>query len=294
MGRVDMADFLEERISADILTGASFQDDYSVEIVGDSNSVEYRAMRHPFPVRRFDISYLLERKEMWAELLNLYHRAHGKYAGFRIRCHDDWKSCSPSGTITAFDQTAGFVSTGVYELRKYYGTDGAAGASGYPYRKIKKPVAGTVLFGIAGRTIRSDDYSVNTTTGLVTASSDHTYAVTAITKAAQAVLTIGINTADVGESFCVTGVSGMTQINGLRGMVVARSTYTITLDINSISFSDYISGGSIHTRPQAGEVVTAGFEFDVPVRFNTNIPVGQDFTYWRSLDGIELVELLNP
>lgn len=289
-----MADFLEERISADILTGASFQDDYSVEIVGDSSSVEYRAMRHPFPVRRFDISYLLERQEMWEELLNLYHRAHGKYAGFRIRCHDDWKSCSPSGTITAFDQTAGFVSTGVYELRKYYGTDGTAGASGYPYRKIKKPVSGTVKFGIGGREIRSADWSVDTTTGIITNAADSSFAITGISKAAQAVLTFASYSIQVGESFHISSVSGMTQINGLRGTVVSKIGSTITLDIDSTAFSTYTSGGVIHRAPQSGEVVTAGFEFDVPVRFNTNIPVGQDFTYWRSLDGIELVELLNP
>jgi hypothetical protein len=54
------------------------------------------------------------------------------------------------------------------------------------------------------------------------------------------------------------------------------------------------AGGVFHTRPQAGEAVTAGFEFDFPVRFNTAMPIGQDFPGYRSVDGVELIELLNP
>ena len=73
------------------------------------------------------------------------------------------------------------VSAGVYQLVKQYGTDKAAGASGYPYRQIKKPVAGTVLVGIGATAIRSADWSVVTTTGVVTFAADQTKSITAIT-----------------------------------------------------------------------------------------------------------------
>ena len=105
-----MADFLEERISADILTGAGYQDDYSVNVVTDSGGNEYRSLYHPFPVRKFDISYLLEKHGMWAQLLNLYHRAHGKYGGFRIRAIDDYKTCAVNASINSTDQPALRVS----------------------------------------------------------------------------------------------------------------------------------------------------------------------------------------
>ena len=289
-----MADFLEERISADILTGAGYQDDYSVNVISDSGGNEYRSLYHPFPVRKFDISYLLEKQGMWAQLLNLYHRAHGMYGGFRIRAIDDYKSCATNQTPTAFDQPMGLVSTGVYELRKYYGLDKSAGATGYPHRKIKKPVSGTVKVGIQSSEIHSSMWSVDTTTGIITFAADKTFTVTEITKAANAVLTIGTHTIISGTHVHVSGVAGMTQINGQRAMVTGIGATTITVAIDSTAYSTYTSGGAIHTNPQSGESVTGGFEFDTPVRFNTALPVGQDHFNHRSIDGIELIELLNP
>ena len=97
-----------------------------------------------------------------------------------------------------------------------------------------------------------------------------------------------------GQSVQVSGVVGMTQINGLRALITATSATTITVAINSTAFSTYTSGGVVHTRPQSGESVSAGFEFDFPVRFMTALPVGQDYPGYRPVDGVSLVELLNP
>ena len=289
-----MPDFLEERISSLIRMGSSYVDDYAVDIVTTSGGQEYRSLVHPFPVRKFDVSYLLDNDKTYAELQAIYHRAHGKFAGFRARCFDEWSSNGRVGMPTAFDQPMGLVSAGVYQLRKLYGTDKAAGATGYAYRDIKKPVAGTVRVGIGATEIRAADWSVDATTGRVTFSADKTTAVTAISKAASAVLTVGANSFVVGESVQVSGVSGMVQINGLRALITARDASTITVAINSTAFSTYTSGGVVHTRPQTGEAVTAGFEFDFPVRFNTTLPIGQDYPGYRAVDGVELIELLNP
>lgn len=289
-----MPDFLEERISSLIRMGSSYVDDYAVDIVTTSGGQEYRSLVHPFPVRKFDVSYLLDNDKTYAELQAIYHRAHGRFAGFRARCFDEWSSNGRTGTPTAFDQPMGLVSAGVYQLRKLYGTDKAAGATGYAYREIKKPVSGTVRVAIGATEIRNADWSVDATTGRVTFAADKTVAITAITKAASAVLTVGSNSFIVGESVQVSGVVGMTQINGMRAMVTARDTTTITVAINSTAFSTYTSGGVVHTRPQPGESVTAGFEFDFPVRFNTTLPIGQDYPGYRAVDGVELIELLNP
>lgn len=289
-----MPDFLEERISSLIRMGSSYVDDYAVDIVTTSGGQEYRSLVHPFPVRKFDVSYLLDNDKTYAELQAIYHRAHGKFAGFRARCFDEWSSNGRVGIPTAFDQPMGLVSSGVYQLRKLYGTDKAAGASGYAYREIRKPVSGTVRVAIGATEIRNADWSVDATTGRVTFAADKTIAITAITKAASAVLTVGANSFVVGESVQVSGVVGMTQINGRRALITARDATTITIAINSTGFSSYISGGVVHTRPQPGESVTAGFEFDFPVRFNTTLPIGQDYPGYRAVDGVELIELLNP
>ena len=147
---------------------------------------------------------------------------------------------------------------------------------------------------IGSTEIRSADWSVVTTSGRVTFVADKTYTITSITQAAAAVITIGAHTLVIGQSVQVSAVIGMSQINALRGLITAVTGTTITVAINTTLFSAYASSGVVHTRPQTGETVTAGFEFDFPVRFNTSMPIGQDFPGHRSVDGVELVEILNP
>jgi len=289
-----MPDFLEERLSDLVRMGASYQDDYAVTISQTSGGQEFRSLTHPFPVRKFDISYLLNNDQTYAQLQGIYHRAHGRFGGFRVRCYDEWSSNGRVGTPGAFDQAMGLVSAGVYQLRKYYGTDKAAGATGYAYREIKKPVAGTAKVAIGATEIRAADWSLVSTTGRVTFTANKTFNLTGISKAAQAVLTVASHTLVVGQSVQVSGVVGMTQINGLRALVTAQTSTTITVAINSTAFGTWTSGGTINTNPQTGEAVTAGFEFDFPVRFNSTMPIGQDFPGYRAVDGVELIELLNP
>lgn len=289
-----MAEFLEERISSLIRYGSGWQDDYAVNIVTTSGGQEFRSLTHPYPVRRFDVSYLLDTDATYNELLAIYHRAHGKYAGFRARCFDEWSSNARIGVPTAFDQPMLLVSAGVYQLRKFYGTDKAAGASGYAFRLIKKPVAGTVRVAIGPTEIRTADWSVAAATGQVTFAANQTFSITGITKAAQAVITLGTHSLVTGQSVHVSGVAGMTQINGLRALITATTGTAITAAINSTAFGTYTSGGTVNTRPQSGEAVTAGFEFDFPVRFDTTLPVGQDHPRHRAVEGVELIELLNP
>ena len=291
-----MADFLEERLSDLIRYGSSWQDDFAVNIVATSGGQEYRSLIHPYPVRKFDISYMLDSARLWSELMGTYYRAHGQFAGFRARCFDEFSSNGPKGTPTAFDQPMLAVTAGsLYQLVKQYGTDKAAGATGYPYRQIKKPVAGTVLVGIGATAIRSADWSVDTTTGRVTFAADQTKAITSISQAAQAVIDVGAAHGFVaGQSVHISGVVGMTGINNQRALITTTGATTITVAINSTGYGTYSSGGVVHTRPQTGETVSAGYEFDFAVRFDTALPVGQDYPGYRSVDAVRLVEILNP
>lgn len=289
-----MPDFLEERISGLVRMGASYVDDYAVDISVTSGGQEYPRLVHPFPVRRFDVSFMLDNETTYRDLQAIYHRAHGKYAGFRVRCHDEWSSNGRIGVPTPFDQPMGPVAAGVYQLRKYYGTDQPASAAGYAYRNIRKPVAGTVRVAIGATEIRSADWAVDTTTGIVTFVADISYGVTGISKGAQTIISMAASGIQVGHSIVLAGVVGMTEINGLRGLVVAKDPFSITVSINSAGFSNYVSGGTLHTNPQAGELITAGYQFDFPVRFNTSLPIGMDYPGYRSVDGVELIERINP
>lgn len=296
MGRVDMADFIEERIDHQkIKMGSAFSDQYSVNIITTSGGQEYRSLVHPFPIRTFDISTLLEKQETYDHICSLYHRAHGQYAGFRIRCYDEYSSNGSISTPTAFDQPLLVVTAGsVYQMIKRYGTNGAAGASGYPYRVIYKPVAGSVKFGIGTTEINPLYWAVNTTTGRITLPADNPHAITGISKASSAVVTLGAHTYVTGMSVGFKDVLGMTQINGLRGLITSYDATSITVAINTSAFGVYTSGGNTNTAPQTGESVTCGFEFDWPVRFNGSLVIGQDYPAHRNADGLELVEIINP
>jgi uncharacterized protein (TIGR02217 family) len=290
-----MSNFLEERVEYDdILIGATYTEEYNVEITTTSGGQEYRRLVHNLPRRSFVISYNMSQGDIWTKVLSLYHRCYGMYAGFRLKTRDDYTTNGYIGVPTATDQNLALVSAGVYQLQKAYGIGGATQLSiGLPTRTIYKPVTGTTEVAISN-VPQTTYWSVDTTTGLVTFSANKTYAITSITKASSAVATIGTHTLVAGDSVLFSGVAGMTQINGLRGVVTAVGATTITVAIDSTLFSTYTSGGNVNTRPQAGEPVTAGCEFDIPCRFNSKVDIlHTDFLY-RGTSSIDVVELFTP
>ncbi|MCX5875312.1 MAG: DUF2460 domain-containing protein [Deltaproteobacteria bacterium] len=284
--------FLEERISVDIKFGATYADDYEVDITTTSGGAEYRRLVHPYPTRKFKTAYVKPTSTLYADILNLYHRAYGKYAGFRAKALDDFTTNGLTTAPTSLDQTLTLVSSGVYQLLKKYGTDKTALSIGHPKRIIYKPVAGTVLTAVGGIDAPASMWSVDTTTGKITFGAKSA-TITGISKAAAAVVSFTSHPFLVGESVYFSGVVGMTQINALRGLITATTSTTITVAINSTAFSVWTSGGTAVTTPQAAEVVTGGCEFDIPVRFDVAVDVLQSLPFTREIS-VDLVELLNP
>lgn len=286
-----MAAFLEERFPPDIDYGSGFETRFATTLVTTAGGNEYRARKHPFLMARLDVDFTRQRDEVIARIVDLNMRAGGMYKGFRVYNYLDFSSNNYRGTPTALDQPVLLVSAGVYQLMRWYGSSADPECS---RRRIRKPVANTTLIGVGGQAMPAAQWSVDTTSGLVTLVADKTRSITGITKASQAVITVGTHTFAVGESVVVTGVTGMTQINGLRALITAISGTTITVAINSTAFSTYTGSGAVHTQPQAGEAVTAGFIFDIPMRFDADL--GGSFTSAGvlSVSGIGLVEVLNP
>jgi len=166
-----MAEFLEERLCVDVRMGASYSDDYAVMITQTAGGAEYRKLVHAFPMRSWVINFTLLRDDLAARVLALYHRAFGKYAGFRVRCEDDFSTSADGRSAhNEADQTLTRLSAGVYQLRKEYGSGATPLGIGRPARIIYKPVAGTVLIAVNG-TPKSTGISVNAATGQVTISS---------------------------------------------------------------------------------------------------------------------------
>lgn len=282
--------FLEERLTHAVRYGSSWGDEFDVEVVATSSGQEYRRLRHPLPRRYFNVDYVMETDAFGAQVLDLYQRCYGMYAGFRVRAEDDYKTSA--GVVTAFDQTLEVVTAGsVYQLVKSYGA-GTPISIGRPVRTIYKPVAGTVLIGIDAMSQPSAMWSVDTTTGRVTFSVNKTRSITGINKASQAIVTVGTHTFTTNDTVYISGVAGMTQINNKRYRIVSTGSTTITLDVNSTAFSAYSGSGTVNTAPQTGEVVKGGCEFDIPCRFNSRLQIQYANRGVRSASSIELVELL--
>jgi uncharacterized protein (TIGR02217 family) len=291
-----MPSFLEDRLPINIDYGSSFGEEYAVEIDTTANGNEYRRLRHNAPRARYDLSFDM-RQQLWVmdEVVALYHRVFGRFSGFRVKNLADYSSNGYTGTPTFADQSCAVVSAGVYQLQKSYGGIGGTLPIGRPIRTVFKPVSGSVLVGVSGALYPSAQWTVDTTTGRVTVAANKNRAITAITKAAQAVVTVGAHTFAIGESVVFSGVVGMTQINNLRALITATSGTTITVAVNSTAFGTYTSGGTVQTNPLSGESVTAGYEFDLPMRFDSDIS-GLTFDTFDTLStgGINLVEILNP
>ena len=186
------------------------------------------------------------------------------------------------------------MSTGVYQLRKEYGRGKTALSSiGRPYRTIYKPVSGKFSVAIAAITLPASQYSVDTTTGQVTIVAV-TDTITAISQAAQAVVTVGSHTFVAGMTVGFSSVVGMTEINGMRGTIVSITGTTITVDIDTTGFTAYSSGGTVQTMPMSGEAVTGGCEFDIPVAFESPLTYDTLGASVIETSGLQLVELLNP
>jgi uncharacterized protein (TIGR02217 family) len=162
-----MPEFLSERLPVHVRMGASYADEYAVEITTTAGGAEYRRLIHGFPARRFTINYTLLRDDLAARVLALYHRAYGKFAGFRVRCADDFSTNAHTGVPTATDWVLPKISSGVYQLIKGYGGGATPLSIGLPYRNLYKPVAGTVLVSKNDVPL-SSGVSVDYTTGRVT------------------------------------------------------------------------------------------------------------------------------
>ena len=268
----------EIRFPVDISYGSQGGPGYSTAIAETSSGYEQAIIKWSKARHRYDVSYGLRNQVQLEAVIAFFHIVRGRGYGFRFKDWADYKSCTDAATPTALDQSLG-IGDGAdltFQLQKTY----VYGAESYA-RTIMKPVSGTTLVSI--QNVTDPRWAVSTVTGIVTFSADITKSISAITQAAQSKITFtASHTLSVGETFHVSGVSGMTQINTKRVKVLAiDAADQVTTDHDTTIYSAYTSGGTIHTIPQTGESVKAGYEFDVPVRFDTDV-ISIDLETWKA------------
>ena len=184
--------FHEVRFPVNLSLGSVGGPERRTEIVTLTNGFEERNTPWAHSRRRYDAGAGMRSLDDVAVLVAFFEARRGRLHGFRWKDWADYKSCAPSQSPGFRDQRIGTGdgATRAFQLVKRY----ASGEAGYD-RPVTKPVAGTVLAGVAAdELVAGVHFEVDAKTGIVT-------------------------------------------------------------------FND---------PPEPGEEVTAGFEFDVPVRFDTD------------------------
>ncbi len=204
--------FHEIRFPDNISRGARGGPERRTQIVELASGDEERNASWANSRRRYDAAYGIRRADDLAAVVAFFEARNGRLYGFRWKDWGDYKSCLPSGTPAATDQTIGIGdgTTTTFQLVKAY----TSGAQTW-IRSITKPVAGTVTVALDGNA-QASGWSVDTTTSLI--------------------------------------------------------TFTAA--------------------PASGVIISAGFEFDVPVRFDTDqLDVTHDIERLGSITSIPLIEV---
>ncbi len=156
--------FHEVRFPDNISRGARGGPERRTQIVELASGDEERNASWANSRRRYDVAYGIRRADDLAVVVAFFEARNGRLHGFRWKDWADWKSCLPSGTPAATNQSIGTGdgATTNFQLVKVYGS----GSQSWT-RTITKPVASTVKVAIDG-TEATSGWSVDTTTGLIT------------------------------------------------------------------------------------------------------------------------------
>lgn len=258
--------FLETpRFPESISYGSNGGPKYQTTLIQTGSGHEKRNANWSTPLHAYNAVNGVKDMDDLNDLLSFFHVVKGMAYGYRYKDWADYKSCSTIGITSATDQVIGTGdgATAVFQLVKVY-EQGALSTS----RPITKPVDGTVICAIASVEVATA--SVTYASGLVAFPNKTASNISNITQAASAVVTASAHTMVAGDVPYFAAVSGMVEINGVRARVTSFTTHTFTLALNTTGYTAYASGGTAATLPQSGETVTAGYEYDVPVRFDTD------------------------
>jgi uncharacterized protein (TIGR02217 family) len=163
--------FHEVRFPTSISHGAQGGPERRTDIVVLGSGHEQRNARWADARRSWNAGYGVRSLDDLHAVIAFFEERRGRLHGFRWKDHTDWKSCAPSSSPAALDQTLG-TGTGArtaFQLSKRYGGAYA------PYdRVITKPVAGTVLVAVAAvPRIAGVHYTLDATTGGITFLAGH-------------------------------------------------------------------------------------------------------------------------
>lgn len=151
--------FDEIRLPARLAFGSTGGVERRTEVVELASGHERRSTPWAMGRRRYLIGAGLRSLDDMAALTEFFEARQGRLRGFRFRDFADYKSCAPSGEVSAVDQVLGHGDgeRAQFALVKAYGT---------VERTIAKPLAQTVRVAVDG--IEVHGFDVDEASGVVT------------------------------------------------------------------------------------------------------------------------------
>lgn len=297
--------FVDERITERILYKSKMADGFSNLKHEGLDGNDRRQLLHPYILFRSDMLTLDMDSVIQRDVVKFHRRMGGGFKSFRVKHPYDYSTNDGNGVPTSDDGRCEEDIPG-WCITAWYDDDSIPTAG---RRRILKPNVGTVVVGIRDDfnnpheiiEVSTDPepdvirWTVDNTAGVINFTANNQNTITNITQAAQAVITLGAaHGRIVDDSFHISTVVGMTEINGLRCTVLAVGATTVTVDIDSSLFTAYTSGGETNTAPQDSETITAGCYFDIPCVFQ-DPEMEIDFTNFQILSAnFGVVETYNP
>lgn len=269
---------------------------FSTKVVTVQSGRENRNALWSYPKGRWDLGQREMLPEDLRYIIDFFNARRGMFEGFRFKDFTDFKAThSPSygrGNNTYDQGVISGVTPGIPNLTN--------NGSGYPtlqlgkiyssgsstqYRLIQKPVAGTLVAYRNGSQMTvgsgAGNYTIDTTTGILTMVADHTVVATSITTGTTTQIVFASSLGlSIGQLMYLNGFAGADAglVNGLVhtiSNVSGTGPYTYTLSTNTngktITVGSPIPTGTGYAYPQLADSFTADFEFDVPVRFDVDM-----------------------
>lgn len=161
-----LQDFHEIRFPLDVALGSRGGPVRRTDIVPLASGREQRNARWARSRRRYDAGLGVRNLDALHAVVDFFEERRGRLIGFRLYDRTDARSCPPSATPSALDQTLGTGDSEriAFQLIKTYG-----GAFAPYARTITKPVAGSVRLAIDGVELAfGSDFVCDHATGIVT------------------------------------------------------------------------------------------------------------------------------
>jgi uncharacterized protein (TIGR02217 family) len=166
-----MTAFHETLFPLDIALKSTGGPERRTDVVLLGSGAEERNARWTHSRRRYNAGYGVKTFEALSLVVEFFEERRGRLYGFRWRDRLDHSSAAPDAAVTPTDQAIGSGDgvTGSFQLTKTYGSIYS------PYqRPIAKPVGGSVRVAVGGtEMLPGADFTVDTTTGLVTFLAGH-------------------------------------------------------------------------------------------------------------------------